>query len=93
MDVTNVAFVIMRRLTIEYLFLKYPFARIVWHIVYMTYNIPPPINIKNKFGNWSNGIDKKNMARIRIGVSALCRSLWRCRNNIVFNIAGSSNFL
>jgi fructose-specific phosphotransferase system IIC component len=46
--------------SVEHLFLACPFAKIVWRIVFSTYNIPPPTNIKNMFGNWLNGIEKKN---------------------------------
>jgi hypothetical protein len=58
--------------TVEHLFISCPFARIVWRMVYFTYNIPPPTNITNMFSNWLNGVDKPGKARIRIGVSALC---------------------
>jgi hypothetical protein len=36
-------------------------------MVYFTYNIPPPTNITNMFGNWLNGVDKTDKARIHIG--------------------------
>jgi hypothetical protein len=54
--------------TIEHLFLKCKFARLIWRVVHFTFNMPPPTNIKNMFGNWLNGIDKFAKARIRIGV-------------------------
>jgi hypothetical protein len=66
---------------------------VVWCIVFYTYNIPPTTNIKKMFGNWLNVIDKMTKSRIRIGVSALCWYIWKCRNNIIFNRAGASNFL
>jgi hypothetical protein len=69
--------------SVEHLFLYCPFARIVW--VYFTYNILPPTNITNMFGNWLNGVDRNDEARIRIGVLALCWSIWNCRNTIVFD--------
>jgi hypothetical protein len=73
---------------------KCPFALIVWPTVYMPYNISWPTNIINMLENWLKGTDKKFNARICIGASALCWSLWRCRNNIVFNnIVSSSVFL
>jgi hypothetical protein len=31
------------------------------------------------------GVDRQSKARIHIGTSALCWSIWRCRNDIVFN--------
>ena len=37
------------------------------------------------FGNWLNGVDKQSKALIRVGVSALCWSIWRCRNDFIFN--------
>jgi hypothetical protein len=36
------------------------FAKLVWQVVHFTFNIPPLANIKNLFGRWLNGIDKKN---------------------------------
>ena len=79
--------------TIQHLFIECPFAKIIWRIVYATYNISPPANITNMFGNWLNGIDNKTKARIRIGVSALCWAIWICRNNVVFNKTGVFHFL
>jgi hypothetical protein len=44
---------------------------IIWRGVHFTFNMPPPTNIKNMFGNWLIGIDKSAKPRIRIGVCAL----------------------
>jgi hypothetical protein len=79
--------------TIEHLFIECPFAKIIWRIVFFAYDLPPPANVTNMFGNWLNGVDKKVKAYIRIGVSALCWSIWRCRNNIMFNRAKNLNIL
>jgi hypothetical protein len=40
------------------------------------------------FGNWLNGVDRQSKAFIRIGVSALYWSIWRVRNDIIFNKKG-----
>lgn len=79
--------------TVEHLFISCPFAKLIWRTVNFTYDLPPPTNITNMFGNWLNGVDKFNKDRIRIGVSALCWSIWRCRNDIIFNNIKSFNFL
>jgi hypothetical protein len=42
---------------IEYLFHFCPSAHIVWRIVYISYNINPPINSTNIFRNCLNGND------------------------------------
>jgi hypothetical protein len=44
--------------TVEHLFIRCPFAKLVWQVVFFTFNVPPPANIKNLFGQWLNGIDK-----------------------------------
>jgi hypothetical protein len=46
--------------TIDHLFISCSFACLVWRVVHFTYNIPPPTNVNNIFGNWLNGIAKKN---------------------------------
>jgi hypothetical protein len=79
--------------TIQHLFLSCPFAKIIWRMVYCTYNIIPPASITNMFGNCLNGVNKDDRARIRIGVSALCWSLWTSRNDIIFNKQTGTNFL
>jgi hypothetical protein len=76
--------------TVEHLFISCPSARIVWRMIYFTYT---PTNITTMFSNWLNGVDKTDKARIRIGVSALCWSIWTCRNNFVFNKHVGTNFL
>jgi hypothetical protein len=45
------------------------------------------------FGNWLNGVDRNDKARTHIGVSALCWSIWTCRNSIVFDKKKDTNFL
>jgi hypothetical protein len=79
--------------SVDHLFLFCPFARILWRLVYFAYNLPPPTSISNMFGNWLNGVENRDRARIRIGVSALCWSLWISRNNIVFHKQNGTNFL
>jgi hypothetical protein len=79
--------------TIEHLFISCPLAKLVWRAVNFTFDLPPPTNIINLFGNWLNGVDRQSKASIRIGVSALCWSIWRVRNDIIFNKKPSFHFL
>jgi hypothetical protein len=51
--------------SVEHLFLYCPFARIVWRMIYFTYNIPPPTNISNMFGNLLNGVDRNDKVMAR----------------------------
>jgi hypothetical protein len=79
--------------TINHLFLSCPFAKIVWRMIYFTFGIHPPANITNMFGNWLNGVHKLDKNRIRIGISAVCWSIWTNRNDIIFNRQKGTNFL
>jgi hypothetical protein len=42
---------------VHHLFISCPFVRIIWCMIYFTYNIPSSANITNMFDNWLNGID------------------------------------
>ena len=89
MVVRNVFFVTQR----YHLFFDCPFARLICRVVYFTFNIPPPANVTNMFGNWLNGVEKSSNANIRIDFCALVWALWNCRNDMVFNKVGTAHFL
>ena len=57
--------------TIQHLFISCPFAKMIWRIVFMAFNIHPPTSISNLFGNWLKGVSKKEKVQIRVGVCAL----------------------
>jgi hypothetical protein len=79
--------------SINHLFFYCPFARLVWRVIQFTFNIPPPTNVTNMFGNWLNGVHKKDKSRIHVGICALMWAMWNCRNNVVFNKCSNVNFL
>lgn len=57
--------------TIQHLFISCPFTRMIWRIVYMAFNIRQPSNITNLFGNWLNGVAKKEKSHIEF-MCVLC---------------------
>ena len=71
--------------TIQHLFIECPFARLAWWAVQCAFNLSPPLSIENLFGNWLNGIPKLLKSQLLVGASALCWSIWLCRNDAVFN--------
>jgi hypothetical protein len=77
---------------VEELFIRCPFAKLIWRVVHSTFNISSLDNIKNMFGNWLNGIDKKPKARIRVGVCGLLWAIWSCRCDMIFNRAKGDFF-
>jgi hypothetical protein len=70
MVVKNVFFCDSRE-AINHLFFTCTFARLVWRVVHFTFDIPPPANVTNMFGNWLNGVQKQIKAQICVGVCAL----------------------
>ena len=79
--------------TVQHLFISCPMAQVIWRIVYMAFNIIPPKNITNLFGNWLSGVTKKDKSNIRVGVCALLWAIWHVRNDIIFNNSKVSSFL
>ena len=77
----------------EHLFISCALAKLIWRTINFTYDLPAPSNVTNMFGNWLNGVDRQSKDIIRIGVSALCWSIWRCRNDIIFNKKSNFHFL
>jgi hypothetical protein len=37
------------------------------------------------FGTWLWGLDKEQKSLALMGAAAICRAIWRCRNDIVFD--------
>jgi hypothetical protein len=78
---------------IQHLFITCPLARIVWRIVHTAFNIIPPTNITNLFGNWLVVESKLDKVQIWVGVCALIWAIWNIRNDYIFNNAKSTYFM
>jgi hypothetical protein len=72
---------------IQHIFIECPFAGVVWLIIHLSFNLPPPKNITNMFDNWLAGVNKNERAQIRVGICALLWALWNVRNDYIFNRA------
>ena len=71
--------------TIQHLFFDCRFARMVWVLVYAAWGIPKPHNMPSMCGSWLNRIPKEYKPLVLLGAAALCWSVWRCRNGVVFD--------
>ena len=79
--------------TIQHLFFDCPFTKVLWRIVHLAFNITPPKNTTNLFGNWLTGVNKKDKEHIRVGVCVLLWAIWHVRNNFIFNKASFPSFM
>jgi hypothetical protein len=71
--------------TIKHLFSQCRFARSIWSIIQLAFDLYPPRSVANIFGNWLHGIDNRFRTFIRVGALAVIRSLWLSRNDKVFS--------
>ena len=69
--------------TIHHLFFECPFAKVIWRIVHMAFNITPLKNVLHLFGSWLHGIHKKELKQIRVGACAVLWAMWNVRNDFV----------
>src|SRR4051812_30560810 len=79
--------------TIQHLFINCQLARLLWRSLHVTFNVSPPHNVDNLFGDWLSGVESNIAAHIRVGVCALIWALWLCRNDVIFNRLNIKNFL
>jgi hypothetical protein len=79
--------------SIQHLFISCPLAKVVWRIVHMAFNIIPPKNITNLFGNWLAGVVKKDKVQIRVGLCALLWAILNVRNDYIFNKRKTTSFM
>ena len=71
--------------TIKHLFLDCLYARMVWRIIFYATDLTPPRLIRHMFHSWLANQSKEIRNLIWVGVAAVCWTIWRCRNNIIFN--------
>jgi hypothetical protein len=79
--------------TIQHLFFECPFAKVIWRIIHMTFNLAPPKNVTNLFGNWLKDIPKKEFLQIRVGVCAIVWAMWNVRKDFIFKKPRTPTFL
>jgi hypothetical protein len=79
--------------SIQHLFINCPFATIIWQIVYIAFDITPPLSIAHMFGTWLNGIVESEKTNIRVGVCSILTTIWHERNDSIFNKSCFPTFL
>ena len=69
------------------------FAKFIWRIVHVFFNLLPPTSVHNIFIGWLEGINRKLKSQILVGASAICWTIWLTRNDIVFDKAVAPSYL
>jgi hypothetical protein len=76
---------------IQRLFFDCPYARFVWRVIQVYFNITPPLNIHHMFTEWMQGVEKKLRYKILVELCTLCWAMWLSRNDVVFDKMWVSN--
>jgi len=65
--------------TIKHLFFDCHHAKTIWRSVPIATELTPP-----SLGSWLSNFDLKEKKYIMVQVAALCWTIWRCRNDLIF---------
>jgi hypothetical protein len=68
---------------IQHLFFYCPYARFVWRVIQVSFNITSPLNIHNMFTGWMQGVEKKLRYKILVLSCTLCWAMWLSQNDVV----------
>jgi hypothetical protein len=79
--------------SIQYLLLDCHFAKFIWRIVHVSFNLIPLTSVHNLFIGWLEGIIRKLKYLILVGASAICWTIWLTRNDIVFDKVVAPSYL
>jgi hypothetical protein len=76
-----------------HLFYDCYYARFLWGLPRITFNIPPPPNVQHKFSTWINMFGGKLKRQIPAGASVFCWAIWLSRNDMVFDKSPTKIFM
>ena len=79
--------------SIQHLLFDCHFAKFIWRIVHVFFNLSLPTSVHNIFTGWLEGINRKLKSHILVGASAICWAIWLTRNDIVFDKVGAPSYL
>ena len=58
--------------TIQHLLFDCHYAKFMWSIVFISFNLKPPTSVHNLFTGWLEGLNRKRKSQILVGASAIC---------------------
>lgn len=78
---------------IEHLLLNCTLSKFIWRIIYISFNIQPPVDFHHMFDDWLRGTEYKLKKLIWSEIPSLCWAIWLCRNDVVFVKTTIQSFL
>ena len=72
---------------IHHLFFDCPFAKFIWRVISIAFNIQIPESTSHVYGAWFTNFDASIKYQMLVGTGAICWAIWFSRNDYVFNKA------
>jgi hypothetical protein len=79
--------------TINHLFFECHYAKFMWGLLYLAFNIVPPQSVRHMFGTWLNQFGEKLKRQALVGASVFCWAIWLSRNDVIFNKSPIKSFI
>jgi hypothetical protein len=83
----------LREETIQHMFFDCSYARFIWGLIQMAFNILPPQSVQHLFHDWKNQVRGNIRRQLLAGASAFCWAIWLSRNDVVFDKSPIKSFM
>lgn len=71
--------------TVDHPFFNCSATSLVWSLVKCAFGLKStPSSMEECFGNWVKSFSKNDKKLVLVGVSAVFWTIWKCRNNVIF---------
>jgi hypothetical protein len=78
--------------TVKHLFFDCYYAKFMWGLSYLPFNIIPPRSVQHLYGSWLNQFQGKLKRQALAGALAFCWAIWLSKNDVVFDKSPYQNF-
>lgn len=70
----------------DHFFFSCSMEKLIWSLLRCSFDLASiPVNLHDCFGRWIRTFLKCEKQLVLVGISALFWSIWRCRNDVIFN--------
>jgi hypothetical protein len=83
----------LREETIQHMFFDCSYARFIWGLIQMAFNILPPQSVQHLFHDWKNQVRGNIRQQLLAGASVFCWAIWLSRNDVIFDKSPIKSFM
>jgi hypothetical protein len=79
--------------TIKHLFFYCYYAKFMWGLSNLAFNISSPRSVRHLYGSWLNQFGGKLKRQVLVGASAFCWVIWLSKNDMIFDKSSIKTFM